>query len=101
MLQGAGAGAKPTASAMVSDMIQLLQKMHNENQQKPFVKASFTSIEEISFEYFLEFTVNDKVGVLESVSHLFSQHLSKANTSFSFLANAQISPQMAFYCLVA
>ena len=74
MLQGAGAGAKPTASAMVSDMIQLLQKMHNENQQKPFVKASFTSIEEISFEYFLEFTVNDKVGVLESVSHLFSQH---------------------------
>ena len=38
------------------------------------MKASFTSIEEISFEYFLEFTVNDKVGVLESVSHLFSQH---------------------------
>ena len=71
MLQGAGAGAKPTASAMVSDMIQLLQKMHNENQQKPFVKASFTSIEEISFEYFLEFTVNDKVGVLESVVIFF------------------------------
>ena len=37
MLQGAGAGAKPTASAMVSDMIQML--IHK-NEEEPSVKLS-------------------------------------------------------------
>ena len=74
MLQGAGAGAKPTASAMVSDLIQMLQKTYQIDTQKYFPNAFFIEIEKTSFEYFLEFTVSDEVGVLESISSLFSGH---------------------------
>ena len=77
MLQGAGAGAKPTASAMVSDMIQML--IHK-NEEEPSVKLSpskkmkFLPMENACFEYFVEFKVEDEVGVLESISSIFSKN---------------------------
>ena len=49
MLQGAGAGAKPTASAMVSDLIQMLQKTYQIDTQKYFPNAFFIEIEKTSF----------------------------------------------------
>jgi homoserine dehydrogenase len=70
MLTGAGAGDKPTASAMVSDFVQMLTTK-KENKKEPFLPKEFLPITELAFEYFILFEVEDKIGVLKTISQIF------------------------------
>ena len=73
MVTGAGAGAKPTASAMVSDMVQIINQKTTK-QTEALQKKAFLPITEYSFEYFCLFDVQDKLGVLKSISELFYEN---------------------------
>lgn len=70
MFTGSGAGSKPTASAMVSDMVQLLVSSKNTETQI-FRPANFLPIAETFFEYFILFDVIDKIGVLKTITQIF------------------------------
>ena len=70
MFTGAGAGSQPTASAMVSDMVQILTT-DNQTKRVALTPKEFLPITEIYFEYFILLDVNDKIGVLKSICQIF------------------------------
>lgn len=74
MFSGAGAGSKATASAMVSDMVQLLKTKKTQNKIVSFTQNNFVEIQNLNFEYFIRFKVKDKIGVLKTVSSIFSDN---------------------------
>ncbi len=77
MLYGRGAGALPTGSAIVSDII--YAATHSESQYSTF-KNTATAEKEIKFisdfksAYYLRFTVNDQTGVLSKIAYIFGKH---------------------------
>ena len=74
ILHGVGAGARHTASAMVSDMIQMLSNDSKKKSQKSFQKDHILPMEDACFEYFVEFELEDKVKGLESIRSIFSKN---------------------------
>lgn len=77
MLYGRGAGALPTGSAVVSDIIYAAQK--TEHYYVPFVnnkeaEKDVKFSDDFSCEYYLRFTVKDKPGVLAKISGVFGTH---------------------------
>lgn len=77
MLYGRGAGALPTGSAIVSDII--FAATHSENKYSTF-RNTATADKEIKFvndfkcAYYLRFTVNDQTGVLSKIASVFGKH---------------------------
>ena len=74
MLSGAGAGAKPTASAMVSDLIQLLKSSKTQGSSELFKKNNLVAMEDLIFQYFIQLKVKDRIGVLEGISTIFTKN---------------------------
>lgn len=77
MLYGRGAGALPTGSAIVSDVI--FAARHGENFYVPFKNnekgnAEVKFVSDFKSKYYLRLTVSDKVGVLAKVSNLFAKN---------------------------
>ena len=78
MLIGAGAGALPTASAVLGDVIDIAKSIANGN--KPFSGASSLAdlkimpIDEIESEYYLHFSVLDKPGILSKLSGILGEN---------------------------
>jgi homoserine dehydrogenase len=77
LFYGPGAGMMPTASAVVSDLVDLSRNLHlGANRrvpllayQRPYLKeGDIKSIENISCPYYLRFTVVDRPGVLSRIS---------------------------------
>ncbi|MFH1389302.1 MAG: homoserine dehydrogenase [Candidatus Margulisiibacteriota bacterium] len=71
MFYGPGAGGAPTASAIVSDIIELGQAspvFRGELKERP-VKP----IADISSRYYLRLQVSDKVGVLATIARVFTE----------------------------
>ena len=77
MLFGRGAGALPTGSAIVSDII--YAATHNENRYSTF-KNNATAEKDVKFvndfksAYYLRLTVADKAGMLSKISAIFGRH---------------------------
>lgn len=80
---GAGAGAEPTASAVVADIIDTVRQIDVPADQKvPLLgfKADamrdtpVLSIEETKTAYYLRMSAEDKPGVLAEVSEVFAEH---------------------------
>lgn len=77
MLYGKGAGALPTGSAIVSDIIYAALK--EEHYYVPFVNNKQAE-EDVKFnsdfncEYYLRLTVKDKPGVLAKIAGVFGKH---------------------------
>ncbi len=76
LFTGAGAGAKPTASSVIADIMDIAS---NRNGYPFGVAASklehkeFISIAEHSGEYYIRFCVKDESGVLASITALLSE----------------------------
>lgn len=87
---GAGAGALPTASAVVADLIDISRLItadtenrvpHLAFQPSQVVPQNFVSIDDISSSYYLRVQAADKVGVLGTIASL----LAKENVSIEAL----------------
>jgi homoserine dehydrogenase len=73
MLYGKGAGSKPTASAVVSDIIDIAK-----NTQKRFqafnTDKSLKLNRNFNTRYYIRFEVEDKIGVLASIANVFAKY---------------------------
>ena len=78
---GAGAGAEPTASAVVADIVDVARTLEaNEKVRVPYLgfhadalnDLPILEINEIETAYYLRMTVEDKPGVLSSVAQILS-----------------------------
>ncbi len=78
MYYGPGAGGDATASAVISDIIEIARG--NKNPMLGYKipleieKLSLKPIEEIESKYYLRIAVNDKVGVLEKIAHILAKN---------------------------
>jgi len=78
MYYGPGAGGDATASAVISDIIEIARG--NKNPMLGYKipleieKLSLKPIDEIKSKYYLRIAVNDKVGVLEKIAHILAKH---------------------------
>ena len=83
ILIGHGAGALPTGSAVVGDVIDISRNIligvgvrlpAGSFLEKEFKKIPFKNISEIESEYFLRFSVQDEPGVLSKISGILGKH---------------------------
>ena len=83
ILIGHGAGALPTGSAVVGDVVEIARNIlsgvgerlpSGSFQDKEVKKIPFKSISEIESEYFLRFSVLDNPGVLSKISGILGKH---------------------------
>ncbi|MDM8561611.1 homoserine dehydrogenase [Candidatus Parabeggiatoa sp. HSG14] len=79
---GAGAGALPTGSAIIADMIETVRTLttdpgnrvpHLAFQAKALVDLPILPVEEIETAYYLRITALDKLGVLAQVTNILSE----------------------------
>lgn len=83
-LVGAGAGMMPTASAVVSDIVDISRNMLfcNQSQRVPIFsylpenvkKINVLPIEEVYSRYYFRFSVLDRPGVLSKISGILGEH---------------------------
>ena len=80
---GAGAGAEPTASAVVADIIDLARNLESNNTTPipilGFIKneiksKKILSIKDITSEFYLRISMKNESGVLAKISQVFAQH---------------------------
>lgn len=80
---GAGAGALPTASSIVADLIDVTRTLttdpgnrvpHLAFQANALVDLPIVPIEEIETAYYLRLSVLDKLGILAQVTNILSAH---------------------------
>ncbi len=78
MYYGPGAGGEATASAVISDIIEIAR-----GSQKPMLgykipleleKCSLVKPDEIVSKYYLRIAVKDELGVLEKIAHILAQN---------------------------
>jgi homoserine dehydrogenase len=76
MFYGRGAGRRPTASAVVSDMIAIAQaRRHGVNNLDPiYAPAVIQPIEGIRSRYYLRFEVLDRPGVFGTLAQTLGRH---------------------------
>lgn len=80
MFYGPGAGEKPTASAIVSDIVDLSEclqhggKTANSHTIKPTLEVKLIPIEEITNRFYLRFFTRDIPGVLTKISGILADH---------------------------
>ncbi len=76
-LEGRGAGAKPTGSSVVADIMDIARGVKYKPFTLPvasFTKTAFTGMEELFSSYYLRLGVTDKSGVLAEVTRIFKEH---------------------------
>jgi len=80
---GAGAGALPTASAVVADIIDVARTLTSDPENRvphlafqpgELSDMSVLSVDDVVTAYYLRMTVEDRPGVLAAVSGILSQH---------------------------
>lgn len=79
MLIGQGAGAFPTASAVLGDVMEIAGTMIHGNrapffETQNYPKIKLKPIEEIDSEYYLRFSVLDKPGILSKLSGILGEN---------------------------
>jgi len=83
LFYGAGAGAEPTASAVVADLVDVVRAMtsdpenrvpHLAFQPDAIVELPILPADEIKTAYYLRLTAEDKPGVLADVSRILATH---------------------------
>lgn len=80
LIVGCGAGQKPTASAVVADILDIARNIHTPTFGIPaqeLKKAQFISDQEASESYYIRLHIKDQEGALANVtSHLAEHHIS-------------------------
>ena len=83
-LQGRGAGAGPTASAVMGDVLRIAKRMlgNGGNQQKPsngsvamqrINAPNVVDMEDLSVRYYIRLSVIDRFGVLAKIANVFGE----------------------------
>ena len=76
-LEGRGAGANPTGSSVVADIMDIARGVKYKPFSLPVAKLqldNFTGMESLKSSYYLRLAVADKSGVLAEVTDIFKQH---------------------------
>lgn len=76
-LEGRGAGANPTGSSVVADIMDIARDVKYKPFSLPVAKLqmnNFTGMESLKSSYYLRLAVADKPGVLAEVTDIFKQH---------------------------
>jgi homoserine dehydrogenase len=75
---GAGAGGEPTASAVISDIIEIARGSSTPmlGYKRPLEIGNFRlrPVEEIESRYYLRFEVEDRLGILAQIGEIFSRN---------------------------
>ncbi len=71
---GEGAGAHPTATSVLSDIIRLSDKRINQKKSSVFVKHKEISLESRFGSYYLRFTTDDRSGVISGIANQFKKY---------------------------
>ncbi|MEO5376268.1 MAG: homoserine dehydrogenase [Magnetococcus sp. DMHC-6] len=84
MFFGRGAGEKPTASAVVADLIEIARHRHAQIKGNrvsglstllEYVKpGTICTLDDLQGEYYLRLSVQDRPGVLSEVTQIFARH---------------------------
>ena len=76
MFFGRGAGGRPTASAVLGDVIDAAGNLRRGSSASvgTLAKATIRPIDELSSEYYLNLEVKDRPGVLAAVAGVFGDH---------------------------
>jgi homoserine dehydrogenase len=76
MVYGRGAGGKPTASAVLGDVIDAAHHLRENSRGRSSLRhpADLRPITELRSQYYLTIDVADRPGVLASVASVFGQH---------------------------
>ncbi|WP_026694615.1 homoserine dehydrogenase [Peribacillus kribbensis] len=78
MFYGPGAGSLPTATAVVSDVVEVMKNMRlgvtGNSAISPQFKKALKEPGEITAKYFVRLHVKDEVGVFASITSIFSEH---------------------------
>lgn len=91
MLYGPGAGQLPTATAVVSDLVQVARNMRlgvtGKSAVMPHYEKQLKTDNEIMAKYFLRLLVKDQAGAFAKLSALFAEH----NISFEKLSQQPLT----------
>jgi len=76
MLYGRGAGGRPTASAVLGDLLDAAASLEAPPRRRPLRQSgvSVRPIDELSCQYYLTIDVLDRPGVLARVATIFGEH---------------------------
>ncbi len=78
MFYGKGAGEMPTASAVLSDVMEITKNITARIKRKPYFsykeQPEILKIDELKFKYYIRFNVIDKAGVLAKISGVLGKH---------------------------
>lgn len=76
MFYGQGAGKLPTSSAVISDLINLIQteKTKEDLPYRPKPTLKIRDIKELKSKYYIRFSALDKPGVLAAISGILGEH---------------------------
>lgn len=78
LFYGRGAGADPTASAVLSDIIEAAMNVVSENKGKVFAEHNLygkvVTMDEVETRYYIHLNVEDRPGVLAQISRIFADH---------------------------
>lgn len=76
MYYGAGAGGDATASAVISDLIDIARGTTPPmlGYKEPFASLALVAKDEIKSKFYFRLNVKDKLGVLASITKLMSEH---------------------------
>lgn len=79
MYSGKGAGAKPTASAVVSDIVDIALKIKNTREYNAKSYSFFQNLKQLEFDmctarYYFRFNALDKPGVLSKISGILGKN---------------------------
>jgi len=76
MFYGRGAGGRPTASAVLGDLVDAAVNLHQGTSAGPagLARARIRPIDELSSQYYLTIDVVDRPGVLEKVAGATARH---------------------------
>lgn len=79
MYSGKGAGMFPTANAVVSDIVDIAEKIaynieFNEYKNIHYKQKEMTSLSDINYQYYLRFNTLDEPGILAKISGIFGQN---------------------------
>ncbi len=99
-LTGAGAGPKPTASSVLSDLFDYLSQNNRKGLTKNKVKIKFTKKVKpfkIDIKFYLRITVIDKVGVLSDLTSIFKFFKISINTIYQDLEKQKNVAQLIIF----
>ncbi len=78
MFFGQGAGAKPTASAVMGDVLEIARRVHYRMPAAPCPppakQRALASLDNLNSQYYLRFSVVDESGVLAATAAVFARH---------------------------